>query len=89
MKAVDMYAHNVGRGNGYAGKVKFSGDAEQPATCVFCGAKTKSVHGRYAWHNCRGFTCPATDKTPAEAALIEIDGCGRVVYETNETEPAN
>lgn len=89
MRAVDIYAINVGRSNGYAGKVSFKGDAEQPAICVFCGAETRTVHGRYVWHNCTGFICPATDKTPSEAALIEIDDCGRVIHETDETEPAN
>lgn len=84
-----MYDHNPGRINGYGSNPSFSGDEEERAVCTFCRAETRLRRGRYAWHNCNGFWCPATDKTPEEAALIEIDDCGRVIHETDETEPAN
>ena len=80
----DLYVHNVGRINGYGGRTKFNGDSEIEAVCAFCGAKTRIVRGRYVWHNCGGFYCPATDKTPNEAALIKITDCGAVVGEIDE-----
>lgn len=79
-----LYVHNIGRINGYGGRTKFNGDSEIEAVCVFCRAKTRTVRGRYVWHNCGGFQCPASDKTPAEAARIEITVDGKIVGEPDE-----
>lgn len=83
-RTIDMYAHNTGRINGYGVRTAFKGDADKPAVCAFCGASTKLHINRYAWHNCHGFICPATDKTPAEAKRIKLTAAGAVVGETDE-----
>lgn len=83
-KPFSIYTRNAGRINGYGSRLSFKGDAEVPATCVFCGTETRMIHGKYAWHNCNGFICPAVDKTPQDAACIQLAADGAVTGENND-----